>query len=69
MVDRIWWIWQALHPKLASTISGTVTMNNNPASRDGTLADLLDTKGLADSVALGDVMSTLTGDPLCYIYL
>ncbi|KAK7972185.1 Di-copper centre-containing protein [Apiospora saccharicola] len=69
MVDRIWWIWQALHPTLAATIEGTVTLNNDPPSRNATIDDLLDTKGLAPPVALKEVFSTLGGGPLCYVYV
>jgi tyrosinase len=68
MVDRVWWIWQALHPNLASTIDGTITMNNSPVSRNATIEDLLETLGLIEPVALGQVFNTLSGDPLCYKY-
>ncbi|KAK7906577.1 hypothetical protein PG985_016314 [Apiospora marii] len=69
MVDRVWWMWQALHPTLATTIDSTITMNNDPPSRNATIDDLLETKGLAPAVALKDVFSTLGGGPLCYIYV
>lgn len=68
MLDRIWWVWQALHPDLAATIDGTITMNNSPASRNATIDDTLDTKGLLEPVALKQAFNTLTGDPLCYVY-
>lgn len=69
MVDRMWWIWQALHPTLATTIDGTMTMNNDPPSRNATVDDLLETKGLAPAVALQGVFNTLGGGPLCYVYV
>ncbi|KAK8102044.1 hypothetical protein PG984_015190 [Apiospora sp. TS-2023a] len=69
MVDRIWWIWQALHPTLAGTIEGTITLNNDPPSRNATIDDVLDTKGLAPPVALKEVFDTLGGGPLCYVYV
>ncbi|KAL5621035.1 hypothetical protein FOBRF1_004281 [Fusarium oxysporum] len=34
MVDRVYWIWQALHPKQARDIAGTITIGNRPPSRD-----------------------------------
>lgn len=69
MLDKVWWIWQALHPELAETIYGTVTMNNSPASANATVNDILDTKGLSDNVALKDVFNTIGGSPLCYVYI
>lgn len=69
MVDRVWWMWQALHPTLATTIDGTVTMNNNPPTRNATIEDMLETKGLAPAVSLKDVFDTLDGGPLCYVYV
>ncbi|KAK8004739.1 Di-copper centre-containing protein [Apiospora arundinis] len=69
MLDRLWWIWQALHPALARTIEGTVTMNNNPPSVNATVRDELDVKGLlASKVLLQDVLDTMGGEPLCYVY-
>ncbi|TVY44172.1 Tyrosinase-like protein [Lachnellula occidentalis] len=68
-IDRTWWIWQ--NQDIANrldVISGTLTMNDSPASRNGTLDDLLDLRVLADPVAIKDVVSTLAG-PLCYIYM
>ncbi|KAH7398598.1 hypothetical protein BKA66DRAFT_546137 [Pyrenochaeta sp. MPI-SDFR-AT-0127] len=41
MVDRLWWIWQALHLNQARTVAGTITLNNNPPSRDTTVKDLI----------------------------
>lgn len=69
MLDRLWWIWQMLHPALARTIEGTVTMNNNPPSANATVRDRLDVKGLLTSeVLLQDVLDTMGGEPLCYVY-
>lgn len=43
MIDRVYWIWQNQGlPERLSAISGTITMSNNPASRDATLDDLQD---------------------------
>ncbi|KAI1878068.1 hypothetical protein JX265_002436 [Neoarthrinium moseri] len=67
-LDRLWWIWQALHPAEAGDIDGTITMNNNPPSRLATIDDALDTKGLSPLVALKEVFNTLGEGPLCYIY-
>lgn len=69
-IDRTWWIWQ--NQNLANrqnAIAGTITLNNDPPSRNGTLEDMLNL-GYAntDSITIGDGMSTLAG-PYCYIYV
>ena len=68
-IDRTWWIWQ--NQDLATrqnAIAGTITLLNNPPSRNGTLTDTIDMGVLAPTVQIKDVMSTLAG-PLCYIYV
>ena len=68
-IDRTWWIWQ--NQDIASrqdAISGTITMDNSPASRNGTLDDTLYLGVNADTIAIKDVMSTVEG-PFCYIYM
>ncbi|MCJ1445378.1 MAG: hypothetical protein MMC23_005883 [Stictis urceolatum] len=68
-IDRTWWIWQNLDPKRRlSAISGTITLDNMPPSRNGTLEDAIDLEVNAAQVKIGDVMSTVEG-PLCYIYV
>lgn len=67
MVDRVYWLWQALHPRQAATIAGGTVMRE-PASPPGTLDDPLDMRGLADHPPLRDLLDTLGGSPLCYIY-
>jgi tyrosinase len=70
MLDRVWWIWQALHLDQAETVAGTLTINNSPPSRNTTKEDLIQTNYLnLPKVQIGDVLSTLDGEPLCYIYL
>jgi tyrosinase len=69
-IDRTWWIWQ--NQDLANrqnAIAGTITLNNDPPSRNGTLEDMLNL-GYANtnSITIGDGMSTLAG-PYCYIYV
>ncbi|KAH6911013.1 hypothetical protein BKA70DRAFT_1146360 [Coprinopsis sp. MPI-PUGE-AT-0042] len=69
MLDRLWWIWQALHLEQARTVEGTITLNNKPPSRNATLEDLLHFNYLGlEDIELGKMMNTLGGDPLCYIY-
>jgi tyrosinase len=68
-IDRTWWIWQNqdLRNRLYA-ISGTITINNNPPSRNGTLDDLLSLGVNAEDITIRDAMSTMRG-PFCYIYL
>ena len=69
MVDRIYWIWQALHLSQADTIAGTITILNNPPSRNATKEDPIYMEVLGEDSTIGDLLDTLSGDPLCYIYL
>ncbi|TGJ80953.1 hypothetical protein E0Z10_g7820 [Xylaria hypoxylon] len=68
MVDRIWWLWQVLHPEEARKLSGTITMYNTPPSRNATLDDPLDMKELYPNAAISELLGTLDGTPLCYVY-
>jgi len=68
-IDRTWWIWQ--NQDLANrqcAIGGTITVNNDPPSRNGTLDDWLDMDILNTSNVIRNVMSTMMG-PLCYVYV
>jgi tyrosinase len=70
MVDRLYWIWQALHLNQAGTIAGTITLNNNPPSRQTSLDDVIQTNYLnLDPLAIKDLLSTIDDEPFCYIYL
>lgn len=69
MLDRVWWIWQALHLNQYSSVAGTVVPFQNTGAKT-TLKDLIQMNWLnVDDVTLEEVMSTLDGEPLCYIYL
>jgi tyrosinase len=69
MVDRIYWIWQALHPFQAKTVAGTLTLFNNPPSRNTSVEDLIDLGVNAAPIKIKDVLDTIGGSPLCYIYV
>ncbi|CVK92024.1 related to monophenol monooxygenase (tyrosinase) [Fusarium proliferatum] len=69
MVDRVYWLWQALHPKQARDIAGTITIGNRPPSRDALKADPLNMGINAAEITIDDALDTLGGSPLCYIYL
>ncbi|KAK3321240.1 hypothetical protein B0T19DRAFT_487614 [Cercophora scortea] len=71
-IDRTWWIWQNQKPaERTNAIGGTITIFNNPPSRDGTLEDPIDLALLGDTIPTSQAMSTLglTGGPYCYIYV
>lgn len=67
-VDRTWWTWQNLDPgKRTHEIGMTITMNNKPPSREGSLDDFVD-MGINGREYRGrDLVSTIAG-PFCYIY-
>ncbi|TDZ16208.1 Tyrosinase-like protein orsC [Colletotrichum orbiculare MAFF 240422] len=68
MVDRIFWLWQALHLDQAKTISGTITFANSPPSRNATLDDIIELPYLSvEPATLGSLLDTLDG-PYCYVY-
>ncbi|KAF5489485.1 N-acetyl-6-hydroxytryptophan oxidase ivoB [Colletotrichum siamense] len=68
MVDRMYWLWQALHYSQAKTISGTITFGNSPPSRNATLEDIIELPFLeVEPATLGGLLDTLDG-PYCYIY-
>ncbi|KAF4834635.1 Tyrosinase-like protein orsC [Colletotrichum siamense] len=68
MVDRMYWLWQALHYSQAKTISGTITFGNSPPSRNATLEDIIELPFLGvEPATLGGLLDTLDG-PYCYIY-
>ncbi|KAI0476824.1 Di-copper centre-containing protein [Xylaria cf. heliscus] len=68
MVDRVYWLWQALHPALAKTIGGTLTLFNIPPSRDTSVNDVINLGVNAPSLKIADLQDTL-GPELCYIYI
>ncbi|KAH7310934.1 hypothetical protein BKA65DRAFT_600992 [Rhexocercosporidium sp. MPI-PUGE-AT-0058] len=69
MVDRTYWIHQNLNlPGSLTDLDGTLTVFNNPPTRNTTLDDLLGMGPLAPEIKIRDAMSSL-GGPFCYIYL
>jgi tyrosinase len=69
MLDRIYWIWQTLHPAEANKVAGTLTLQNKPPTRDATIDDLLDLGVNGETLKIRNMLNTLGGSPLCYIYL
>lgn len=70
MIDRTWWTWQNLDIKKRQySVQGTITVNNEPPSRNATLDDTfnLDFVGVP-TVSIRETSHTL-GGPFCYIYI
>lgn len=68
-IDRIWWIWQNLDlENRQNAIAGTLTIFNQPPSRNTSLDDVLEL-GVNDGkgITIREAMSTM-GGPFCYIY-
>ncbi|CAH0003536.1 unnamed protein product [Clonostachys byssicola] len=68
MTDRLYWLWQALHPKQAKTIAGTITILNLPPSRDALVSDPLNLGVNAPEITIDDALDTVGNSPFCYIY-
>lgn len=69
MLDRIYWIWQTLHPAEANKVTGTLTLQNRPPTRDATIDEPLNMGVNGETLKIRDMLNTLGGSPLCYIYL
>jgi tyrosinase len=69
MLDRIYWIWQALHPEEANKVAGTLTLQNKPPTRNATVEEPLDMGANGETLRIRDMLDTLAGAPLCYIYV
>jgi tyrosinase len=77
MVDRLWSGWQYLYAReraggdgRGDKVAGTMTINNMPPSREGTLEDTVDLLGLGErwgKVKVGDLMDPM-GKIVCYYY-
>ncbi|CAO2649725.1 Nn.00g010170.m01.CDS01 [Neocucurbitaria sp. VM-36] len=70
MIDRTYWTWQ--NQDVANrlyALAGTITINNQPPSRNTTLDDIISLGyvGVPD-VTIRDASSTI-GGPFCYIYV
>jgi tyrosinase len=67
MVDKVYWIWQALHPKEARGVAGTITLSNRPPSRDAVKEDPLEMLVLGENISIEDAFDTM-GGKFCYVY-
>ena len=69
MIDRTWWTWQNLDlEKRLYALGATVTMNNNPPSRNATLDDIVNLGYLGyPDLTIREASNAMAG-PFCYIY-
>ncbi|KAF1916616.1 hypothetical protein BDU57DRAFT_448356 [Ampelomyces quisqualis] len=69
MIDRTYWTWQNLDLNNRQYgLAGTITVNNEPPSRDALLSDTLDLGYIGvPIISIKDASHTL-GGPFCYMY-
>ncbi|KAK1718065.1 hypothetical protein CaCOL14_006771 [Colletotrichum acutatum] len=67
-VDRVYWIWQNLDFKNRQGVFGTMTLQDNPKSPEGSVEDDIDLTPLNSPVKIKNLMNTVSGAPLCYMY-
>ncbi|KAM7187605.1 hypothetical protein V8F33_011161 [Rhypophila sp. PSN 637] len=68
-IDRLYWIWQALDFPNRQNVHGSNVFMDIFPSANTTLDDIIDISPLAPPVKIRDMMNTLGGTPLCYVYL
>ncbi|KAI0151572.1 hypothetical protein GGR57DRAFT_503844 [Xylariaceae sp. FL1272] len=66
-IDRMYFIWQNLDWANRQTMAGTITMMNQPPSRNGTLDDPLDISPVGGAYKFRDFLDTTAG-PFCFVY-
>ncbi|KAI1375351.1 Di-copper centre-containing protein [Hypoxylon crocopeplum] len=67
-IDRMYFIWQNLDWENRQTMDGTITMMNMPASRNGTLDDVLDISPVGGAFQYRELLDTLGSSPFCFVY-
>ncbi|KAI1175544.1 hypothetical protein F4777DRAFT_322007 [Nemania sp. FL0916] len=67
-IDRMYFVWQNLDWANRQTMAGTITMMNQPPSRNGTLDDILDIHPVGESYNYRQLLDTVGGGPFCFVY-
>ncbi|KAI0839162.1 Di-copper centre-containing protein [Hypoxylon sp. FL0890] len=67
-IDRMYFIWQNLDWEQRQTMAGTITMMNMPASRNGTLDDVLDIRPVGGTFKYRELLDTVGASPFCFVY-
>ncbi|KAK4160225.1 Grixazone synthase [Cladorrhinum sp. PSN259] len=68
-IDRVWWIWQNLDFKNRQGVHFTRTWQDIPPSPNVTVEDYIDIEPHAPARKVKDLMNTVGGTPLCYVYV
>ncbi|KAK0716374.1 hypothetical protein B0H67DRAFT_516055 [Lasiosphaeris hirsuta] len=68
-IDRIYWIWQMLDFNNRKNVYGTGAFMDIFPTPNVTVNDWLDITPLAPPIQIKDLMNTVGGSPLCYVYL
>ncbi|KXX75686.1 Polyphenol oxidase 1, partial [Madurella mycetomatis] len=68
-IDRVYWIWQMLDFENRQGVFGTNTIMDFPPSENTTVEDNVDLSPLRGPVKIKDLMNTVGGNHLCYVYL
>ncbi|KAJ9149647.1 Tyrosinase central domain-containing protein [Coniochaeta hoffmannii] len=67
-VDRLYWIWQNLDWPNRQNVFGTSTFLSFPPTTNVTLNDNIDLGVLTTPIPIKNLMDTIGGTPLCYVY-
>ncbi|KAJ0164506.1 hypothetical protein CTA2_835 [Colletotrichum tanaceti] len=67
-VDRVYWIWQNLNFQFRQDVFGTLTLQDNPPSPNGSVEDVIDLGPINSPLKIKTLMNTASGAPLCYMY-
>ncbi|KAK4112451.1 tyrosinase-like protein [Canariomyces notabilis] len=68
-IDRVYWIWQMLDFENRQGVFGTNFMLDLIPSANTTVDDIIDLSPLAGPIKIKELMNTVSGSPLCYVYL
>lgn len=69
-IDRLYWIWQNLDFKNRQNVAGTNFFFELAPSPNTTVDDLINLAPLTTSTPkIKDLMNTVGGTPLCYVYI
>ncbi|KAK4223851.1 Grixazone synthase [Podospora fimiseda] len=68
-LDRVWWIWQHLDFENRQTVAFTRTWMDLPPSGNATVDDYIEIEPHAPARKVKDLMNTVGGSPLCYVYV
>ncbi|KAK3984547.1 Grixazone synthase [Cladorrhinum sp. PSN332] len=68
-VDRVWWVWQHLDFETRRGVWATRTWFNIPPTDNATVEDYLEIEPHAPPRKIRELMNSVGGSPLCYVYV